>query len=171
MGQRSQGRRLDTARLGKQPHSLQALLRAVIEWVVGASRAAGASCFFHIGHPQIKEKGPAPYSVEPFSVSYLNLCFPNTEEGHSSSISCPSTAFCFRRSICSRSNCAMLFSGVGRSSGITSHALPPANRQIPFLYNYLLIQMFTLKYSLFGESIMLCKYLSVIVEPHIVLWG
>gem|GEM_PF-5821161 len=118
MSQRSQGRRLDAPRLGKQPHALQALLRAVIERIMGASRAAGASCFVHIGHPPIKEKDPAPYGVEPFSISYLILCFPNMRKGHSSSMSCPSSAFCFRRSICSRSNCAMLFSGVGRSSGM-----------------------------------------------------
>lgn len=37
---------------------------------------------------------------------------------YSSSISCPFFAFCFKSSICSFSSCAMLFSGVGKSSGI-----------------------------------------------------
>ena len=118
MSQRNQGRCLDAPRLSKQLHAPQTLPRTVVKRIMSAGCSAVICCLIHFSHLGVIGKGPAPYGVEPFSISYLILCFPNMRKGHSSSMSCPSLAFCFRRSICSRSNCAMLFSGVGRSSGM-----------------------------------------------------
>ena len=45
----------------------------VVKRIMSTGCSAVICCLFHFSHLGLIGKGPAPYGVEPFSISYLNL--------------------------------------------------------------------------------------------------